>query len=115
LLPEAMLVGAEPSGADDAARSLAAGRLIPQTSPETICDGLLTSLSERTFSILRDHLETIVTVSDEEVLAAQRLLLERAKLWVEPSSATVLAAVLNAECPIPGGAQIGLILSGGNA
>ena len=58
LLPEAMLVGAEPSGADDAARSLAAGRLIPQTSPETICDGLLTSLSERTFSILRDHLET---------------------------------------------------------
>ncbi len=115
MLPQAMLVGVEPSGADDAARSLAARRLIPQTSPETICDGLLTSLSDRTFGILRDHLKAIVTVTDDEVIAARTLLLERAKLWVEPSSATVLAAALHADCPIPAGANVGLILSGGNA
>jgi threonine dehydratase len=115
LAPAAMLVGVEPAGADDAARSLAAGRLIPQTSPDTICDGLLTSLSERTFGILRDHLHSIMTVRDEEVLAARTLLLERAKLWVEPSSATVLAAVLRGDCPIPPGHRVGLILSGGNA
>ncbi|MDP7071008.1 MAG: pyridoxal-phosphate dependent enzyme [Phycisphaerales bacterium] len=114
MCPQAMLVGAEPSGADDAAQSLAAGTLIPQTAPDTICDGLLTSLSERTFAILRDHLEAIVTVSDDEVRAARSLLLERAKLWVEPSSATVLAAMLNDQCPIPRDARVGLILSGGN-
>ena len=114
MLPEALLLGAEPSGADDAAQSLSAGTLIPQTAPNTICDGLLTSLSERTFSILRDHLKTIVTVTDDEVRAARTLLLERAKLWVEPSSATVLAAMLKDTCPIPMGAHVGLILSGGN-
>lgn len=115
MLPEAILFGAEPEGADDAARSLASGKLIPQTSPDTICDGLLTSLSERTWSILRDHLTAIVTVSDDAVRAAQQLLLERAKLWVEPSSATVLAAVLKETSAVPQGSRIGLILSGGNA
>ncbi|MCH2140262.1 MAG: pyridoxal-phosphate dependent enzyme [Phycisphaerales bacterium] len=115
MLPEAILFGAEPEGADDAARSLASGKLIPQTSPDTICDGLLTSLSERTWSILRDHLTAIVTVGDDAVRAAQQLLLERAKLWVEPSSATVLAAVLKETSAVPQGSRIGLILSGGNA
>jgi threonine dehydratase len=114
LLPAAMLVGAEPSGADDAARSLGAGELIPQTAPDTICDGLLTSLSDLTFGILRDHLDGIVTVSDDEVTHAMRLLWERAKLLVEPSSATVLAAMLSSACSIPEGARVGVILSGGN-
>ncbi len=114
LAPDAWLVGAEPSGADDAARSLAAGTLIAQTSPDTICDGLLTSLSDRTFGILREHLKAIVTVTDDEVRAARTLLIERAKLWVEPSSATVLAAVLRPDCPVPARARVGIILSGGN-
>jgi threonine dehydratase len=112
--PNTMLVGAEPSGADDAARSLERGTLIPQTSPDTICDGLLTSLSELTFGILRDHVSSISVVSDEQIEAAMRLLWERAKMMVEPNSATVLAAMLQDDCPIPAGARVGLILSGGN-
>lgn len=112
--PGIRLIGVEPAGADDAARSLEAGVCIPQTDPNTICDGLLTSLSELTWSILKMHLETIQRVSDEEVRAAMRLLWERAKCVVEPSAATTLAAVLSDDCPLPQGGRVGLILSGGN-
>jgi threonine dehydratase len=112
--PNVRLIGAEPTGADDAARSLEAGQLIAQTAPDTMCDGLLTSLSELTWSILSSHLETIVRVSDDHVSAAMTLLWERAKCIVEPSSATVLAATLSDDCPLPSGSRIGLILTGGN-
>ena len=114
LSPETRLFGVEPAGADDAARSLAAGELIPQTGPNTICDGLLTSLGQMTWPILRDHLEAIFTVDDEEVVRAMRLLWERAKTIVEPSGATPLAAVLQKSFPVPEGSRVGLILSGGN-
>ncbi|MCH2134457.1 MAG: pyridoxal-phosphate dependent enzyme [Phycisphaerales bacterium] len=114
LSPSTRLIAAEPAGADDAARSLAAGQLIPQESPNTICDGLLTSLGELTWPILRDHLETIVTVDDDEVMLAMRLLWERAKTVVEPSGATPLAAVMSKQFPLPPGSRIGVILSGGN-
>ncbi|MEE2908659.1 MAG: pyridoxal-phosphate dependent enzyme [Planctomycetota bacterium] len=112
--PSTRLIGAEPKGADDAARSLEAGVLIPQEGPDTICDGLLTSLGELTWPILRDHLETIVTVDDDEVIAAMRLLWERAKTVVEPSGATPLAAVMSNDFPLPPGSRVGLILTGGN-
>lgn len=106
---------AEPAGADDAARSMEAGRLIPQTAPDTIADGLLTSLGELTWPIIREHVEQIVTVTDEQIVAAMRLLWERAKLLVEPSSAVVLAAVLDERFQRPPDTEcIGLILSGGN-
>ena len=108
------LIGAEPVGADDAARSLEAGDLIPQEGPDTICDGLLTSLGELTWPILRDHLESIVTVDDASVVTAMRLLWERAKTVVEPSGATPLAAVMSNGFPLPAGSRVGLILSGGN-
>ncbi|MDG2424201.1 MAG: pyridoxal-phosphate dependent enzyme, partial [Phycisphaerales bacterium] len=114
LSPSTRLIGVEPAGADDAARSLAAGELIPQTSPDTICDGLLTSLGQLTWPILRDHLETIITVDDAEVIIAMRLLWERAKTVVEPSGATPLAAALSPRFPVPAGSRVGLILSGGN-
>lgn len=115
LAPNAMIFGAEPSGADDAARSLAAGELIPQTSPDTICDGLLTSLGELTWPILRDHLEGIITVSDNEVLQAMKLLYNHLGMVVEPSGATCLAAVLKPEFKEREGIdKIGIILSGGN-
>ncbi len=118
LSPHARILAAEPAGADDAAKSLAAGRVIPQTSPKTIADGLLTSLSERTFAIIRTHVETIITVSDDEIIRAMRLILERMKIIVEPSSATVLAAVLSDQFKSLDRAEeiqsIGLILSGGN-
>ena len=115
LLPKARLFGAEPKGADDAARSLIAGELIPQTGPNTICDGLLTSLCELTFGILKENLESIITVSDEDVLAAMKLLQEHLDIIVEPSGATVLAAVLTEEFrALKDIDSIGLVISGGN-
>lgn len=109
------LFGAEPSGADDAARSLAAGELIPQTGPDTICDGLLTSLGQLTWPILFSHLEDIITLSDRRVIEAMRLLLEHTGMVVEPSGATVLAAAIKAADGIlEQGMRVGLILSGGN-
>lgn len=115
LLPEARIFGAEPEGADDAARSLAAGKLIPQTGPNTICDGLLTSLSDLTYGILSEHLEDIITVSDEDVLAAMSLIKQHLDIAVEPSSATVLAAVLKPEfAALRDIGSVGLIISGGN-
>lgn len=115
LLPEARIFGAEPSGADDAARSLAAGRLIPQTGPDTICDGLLTSLCDMTYDILSNHLEAIITVTDEEVIEAMKLIKDHLDMIVEPSSATVLAAILQPEfMTLQGIDSVGLILSGGN-
>jgi threonine dehydratase len=114
LLPDALLIGAEPKGADDAARSLAAGELIPQDGPDTICDGLLTSLGELTWPILRDHLERIITVDDGQVIDAMRLIWERMKIIIEPSCATVLAvAMSDAFASVPGD-RIGLVLTGGN-
>lgn len=106
---------AEPRGADDAARSKAAGRLIPQTAPKTIADGLLTSLGDLTWPVLRDQVERVVTVGDEEIVAAMRLMWERAKLLVEPSAAVPVAAVLADEFKaLEGMRRVGVILSGGN-
>jgi len=113
--PRIRLFAAEPQGADDAARSLAAGRLIPQTAPDTVADGLLTSLGELTWPIIRDHVEQVVTVSDEAIIAAMRLAWERAKLLVETSAAVALAAALSAAfTALPGLERVGIILSGGN-
>lgn len=113
--PRPRVFAAEPSGADDAARSLAAGRLIPQTAPETIADGLRTSLGELTWPILQAHVEQVIAVTDAEIVAAMRLAWERAKLLVEPSAAVALAAALSgAFRAIPGLARVGIILSGGN-
>jgi threonine dehydratase len=111
--PDITVWGAEPSGADDAHRSLLDGTLYPSVEPRTIADGLLTSLSDRTFRILGERLEGILTVSEENIIRAMRLLWERMKLVVEPSGAVPLAAVL--EHPEHfAGRRVGLILSGGN-
>lgn len=112
-LSRARIVAGEPAGADDAYRSLRAGRIIPSENPHTIADGLLTSLGEWTFPIIRDHVAAVVTVSDGEIVAAMRLIWERLKLIVEPSAAVALAAVL---CGRAGdlGERVGVILSGGN-
>ena len=109
------VIAAEPAGADDAARSKAAGRLIPQTGPKTIADGLLTSLGELTWPYVRDVVERVITVSEEEIVAAMRLAWERAKLLIEPSAAVPLAAVLSGEFAELGDVRrVGVILSGGN-
>ena len=105
--------GAEPAGADDAMRSLRAGRIVPVEAPDTIADGLRTSLGERNFAIIRQTVEDILTVSEDSILAAMRLLWERTKLVVEPSGAVPLAALLE-HGPPRGCARIGVVVSGGN-
>jgi threonine dehydratase len=111
--PEVAVWGAEPAAADDAFRSLRDGRRFPPLAPTSIADGLLTALSDRTFRILSGRLEGILTVSEEGIVRAMRLLWERMKLVVEPSGAVPLAAVL--EHPERfAGRRVGLIISGGN-
>jgi threonine dehydratase len=113
--PGVRVFAAEPAGADDAARSKAAGVLVPQTGPRTIADGLLTSLGELTWPVLRDRVERVVTVTEEEIIAAMRLAWERAKLLIEPSSAVAVAAVLSEQFRALEGLQrVGVVLSGGN-
>ena len=111
--PDIELWGAEPAGADDAFRSLRDGQRHPSIEPLTIADGLLTALSDRTFRILSERLQGVLTVSEEGIVRAMRLLWERIKLVVEPSGAVPLAALLEH----PGhfkGRRVGLIISGGN-
>lgn len=113
--PATAVIAAEPAGADDLARSFAAGRRLPAGPTDTICDGLLTGVGEVPWPILREHLAAVVTVSEAEIVAAMRLLWERAKLLVEPSAATVLAAALSPACMARREwSRVGLILSGGN-
>src|SRR5947209_3443456 len=92
--PTIRLFAAEPQGADDAARSRAAGTRMPQTAPRTIADGLLTSLGELTWPVIRDEVEDVITVGEDEILAAMRLAWERGKLLIEPSSAVAIAVAL---------------------
>ncbi len=115
LSPRTRVIGVEPDGADDARRSLELGRILPSVDPQTICDGLLTSLSDNTFAIIRERIAGIVTASDEATLRAMRLLWERMKIVVEPSSAVPLAALLEQKVPDLAGKRVGVILSGGNA
>jgi threonine dehydratase len=111
--PGTRVIGAEPAGADDASRSLAAGRIVPSVDPRTMADGLLTSLGELTFAVISRHVEAILTVSEEAIVAAMRLLFERMKLVIEPSSAVPLAALLEHPERFAGG-SVGIIVSGGN-
>lgn len=114
--PGIRLFAAEPAGAADAARSMAAGRLIPQTAPDTVADGLLTSLGNLTWPVIRDHVEQVVTVDDGAIIAAMRLAWERAKLLIEPSAAVALAVALSPDFrALQGLDRVGIILSGGNA
>ena len=107
------VIGAEPEGADDALRSINTGELVLSHTPDTICDGLLTTLGARNFKIIRDKVDSILLVSDQEIIQAMSLIWTRAKLVVEPSAAVTLAVVLRN----PGlfeGKRVGLLLSGGN-
>jgi threonine dehydratase len=113
LQPGIRVVGCEPAGADDAWRSLRSGQIERNVNVETIADGLRASLSERTFAILRERIEQIVLVREDEILDAMRLVWERMKLIIEPSSAVTVAAALFGKFDIKG-QRVGVILSGGN-
>lgn len=106
------VIAGEPLGADDAFRSLQSGKIEPSQS-NTIADGLLTSLGDKTFPIIRDHVEKIITVTEEEIIDAMRLIWERMKQIVEPSGAVPLAAVLKEKKEFTG-KKVGIIFSGGN-
>lgn len=113
LRPSVRVVGAEPKNADDAFRSLASGKIEPAAKTQTIADGLRAVLCPLTFSILRENVDEIALVSEEEILAAMRLLWERLKLIVEPSGAVSAAIVLQNKIAARS-KRIGIILSGGN-
>ncbi|MGA1793714.1 MAG: pyridoxal-phosphate dependent enzyme [Thermoplasmatota archaeon] len=111
--PETEVIAAEPLNADDAYRSFRTGMLIPSKNPDTIADGLRTSLSELTFKIILDNVDDIATVSEEGIVKAMRIIWERMKLLVEPSAAVPLGAILEKKIDTSG-KRIGIILSGGN-
>jgi len=107
------VIGAEPLNANDACISFSSGKLTPSVNPVTIADGLLTSLSELTFTIIRKNVDAILTAKEESIIECMRLIWERMKIIVEPSSATALAVIREN----PGefkGSRVGLIISGGN-
>lgn len=110
--PGTVVIAGEPAGSDDAYRSLQSGK-IETAQANTIADGLLTSLGDKTFPIIRDHVKEIITVTDAEIVAAMRLIWERLKIIVEPSCAVPFAAVLQAKEKFAG-KKAGIILSGGN-
>lgn len=107
------VIGAEPINANDAWKSFTTGTLTPSVNPLTIADGLLTSLSELTFSIIRKNVDDIFTVSEESIISSMKLVWERMKIIIEPSSATVFAAVMENR-QFFSGKRVGLIISGGN-
>jgi threonine dehydratase len=113
LRPSIKVYGAEPAGADDAYRSLQAGRIIPQTDPHTIADGLRSSLGDKTFAVLRSTVDGVETASEEAIVRAMRLLWEKLKMIVEPSSAVPLAMLLEHKISL-NKLRVGVILSGGN-
>lgn len=110
--PQVEVLAAEPAGADDAYRSLKSGRIEPSQS-DTIADGLVVTLGDKTFAIIRENLRDIIVVSEEEIIAAMRLVWERMKLIIEPSGAVPLAGVLKAGDTLAG-KKVGVIFSGGN-
>jgi threonine dehydratase len=113
LCPKAKVIGVEPSLADDALRSIQSGYIIPSNYPNTIADGLRTSICERTFNFIKKYVNQILTVSEIEIIEAMRILWERMKIIVEPSGAVPLAALLSEKIEIED-KKVGLILSGGN-
>ncbi len=113
LLPQCKVIAAEPAGADDAYRSFHSKKWVPSENPKTIADGLLTSLGERNFKIILEKVDDIVTVSEEKIVEAMRLIWERMKIIIEPSSAVPLAAILEGKADVQH-KKVGIILSGGN-
>jgi threonine dehydratase len=113
LRPAILVHGAEPANADDAARSLASGRVEPVAATATLADGLRTTLSPRTLDAIRSHVTSIGLASEDGIVRAMRVTWERMKIVIEPSSAVPLACLLERTLAFPG-RRVGIILSGGN-
>ena len=113
LNPNIEIYGAEPAGADDAYESLRRGQRVTDIVPNTVCDGLRGTIGEINLALLRRYGVRVLTVDDARTTAAQRLVFERMKIVIEPSSAIALAAVLG-HPEIFRGCRVGIIFSGGN-
>jgi threonine dehydratase len=111
--PSTIVYTGEPDGAADAALSIKNNKIEKAPYVKTIADGLLTTLGDKTFPIIRRHVKDILTVSDEEIINAMRLVYERMKLVVEPSGVVSLAAVLKNK-ELFSGKRVGVVFSGGN-
>ena len=113
LAPHIAVYAAEPEQADDAHRSLKAGRIIADDAPVTVADGLKVPLKDLTWHFVRHHVADILTVSEAEIVAAMQLIWKRLKIVMEPSSAVALAAVLKNR-PVFANKRVGVIITGGN-
>ena len=113
LKPTIKIIGCEPKNADDAYRSIKAGKIIPPDNPNTIADGLKTSLGNKTFPIIRELVDKIVLVTEEQIITAMRYIFERMKIIVEPSSAVAFAVLLSKKLNVTD-KNVGIIISGGN-
>jgi threonine dehydratase len=111
--PNIQVIAVEPEQADDAFRSFEQKKFIPSLNPDTIADGLRTSLGTLTLPIILDHVNQIVTVSEQSIITAMRFLWERLKIMAEPSSAVAFAAVQEGKVAVAG-KRVGIIISGGN-
>jgi threonine dehydratase len=110
--PSTTVIAGEPAGSDDAFRSMQSGK-IEQAQSQTIADGLLTTLGNKTFPIIKENVKEIITVTDDEIIAAMKLLWEKLKVVSEPSAAVPFAAVLKQKEKFAG-KTVAMILSGGN-
>jgi threonine dehydratase len=110
--PTTRIIATEPENADDAFRSMQSGKIEPSQA-NSIADGLLTALGTKTFPIIKENVEEVITVSDSEIIAALNLVMERMKIVIEPSSAVPLAALLKQKKKF-GNKKVGIVISGGN-
>jgi threonine dehydratase len=113
LRPQIRVIGCEPKNVDDAFRSKASGRIEPMEHPDTIADGLRASLCERTFAVIRERVDAVALVSEEEIVEAMRRVWERMKIIIEPSAAVAAAVAVFRKVDWQG-KKVGVILSGGN-
>lgn len=113
LRPSVRVVAAEPAAADDAARSFRAGQRLPVVAPNTIADGLRTSIGEPNFAVAQEWVDDVVTVSEAGIIAAMRMIWDAVKIVVEPSAAVPYAAIMEGRLDVKG-LRVGIILSGGN-
>jgi len=113
LLPNSKVIAVEPRNANDAYRSFKEGRIFPSVDPKTIADGLRTQLGSNTFKVIREKVDDIILVSEEEIVDAMQFLWEHMKLVIEPSGAVSLAGVLSKQISIKN-KRVGIMISGGN-
>ncbi len=111
--PSTVVIAGEPALADDAYRSIQSGSIQPASPPNSVADGLLTSLGDKTFPIIKENVKEVITVTDEEIIAAMRLIWERLKIIIEPSCAVPFASLLKSKAKFAH-KKVGIILSGGN-